>query len=243
MKRFLFFAILIIAFSASPAFAWNCTTPVQVRVQVPTGTLGNGTGDGSGQVVVDNGLTFICESLPTAGASATGGQGGTSSSTSNAAGGTSSSTQTQSSTATAASSGGNNSNNTNVAAPQIPVSSAYAPTSLPSAPCLKGFGIGVQSQAAGVSFGGSKVDAGCDERELARSYALLGSRLAACKILITSERSQKAGVTIDDCLGPVPVAAVPAAVLAPAAMYGGEAMPESLGDIARRYQAQRVQIQ
>jgi hypothetical protein len=33
-------------------------------VQVPTGTVGSGTGDGSGQVVVDNGLTFECETLP-----------------------------------------------------------------------------------------------------------------------------------------------------------------------------------
>jgi hypothetical protein len=47
------------------AFAWNCSTPGQVRVQVPTGTVGTGTGDGSGQVVVDNGLTFVCETLPT----------------------------------------------------------------------------------------------------------------------------------------------------------------------------------
>ena len=58
--------LLIIATAlACPAFAWNCTTAGQVRVQVPAGTVGNGTGDGSGQVVVDNGLTFICEALPT----------------------------------------------------------------------------------------------------------------------------------------------------------------------------------
>jgi len=51
---------------AVPAYGWNCSTSGQVRVQVPAGTVGNGTGDGSGQVVVDNGLTFICEALPTA---------------------------------------------------------------------------------------------------------------------------------------------------------------------------------
>ena len=49
----------------SACFGWNCTTPGQVRVQVPTGTKGTGTGDGSGQVVVDNGLPFVCETLPT----------------------------------------------------------------------------------------------------------------------------------------------------------------------------------
>src|ERR1700690_2918727 len=50
----------------SVCFAWNCTTPGQIRVQVPTGTVGSGTGDGSGQVVVDSGLTFECEAPPTA---------------------------------------------------------------------------------------------------------------------------------------------------------------------------------
>ena len=44
----------------SPAFGWNCTGN-NIRVQVPTGTLGTGTGDAPGNVVVDNGLTFECE--------------------------------------------------------------------------------------------------------------------------------------------------------------------------------------
>jgi len=60
------FALALFALVLSvPAFAWNCTAPGQIRVQVPTGTVGNGTGDGSGQVVVDSGLTFECETLPT----------------------------------------------------------------------------------------------------------------------------------------------------------------------------------
>jgi hypothetical protein len=47
------------------AQAWNCTTPGQIRVQVPNGTTGNGQGDGSGQVVTVEGLTFECEASPT----------------------------------------------------------------------------------------------------------------------------------------------------------------------------------
>lgn len=58
-------AFLFVLLSMS-AFAWNCTQPGQVRVQVPTGTIGNGVGDGPGQVVVDNGLTFQCQTLPSA---------------------------------------------------------------------------------------------------------------------------------------------------------------------------------
>jgi hypothetical protein len=58
-------AVVFVLLSLS-AFAWNCTQPGQVRVQVPTGTVGNGIGDGPGQVVVDNGLTFQCQTLPPA---------------------------------------------------------------------------------------------------------------------------------------------------------------------------------
>ena len=47
-----------------PAQAWNCSTPGQIRVQVPNGTVGTGTGDGSGQVVVVGGLTFQCQNPP-----------------------------------------------------------------------------------------------------------------------------------------------------------------------------------
>ena len=62
MKKFMYALVVLCATSA---FGWNCSTSGQVRVQVPAGTVGNGTGDGSGQVVVDSGLTFECETLPT----------------------------------------------------------------------------------------------------------------------------------------------------------------------------------
>ncbi len=70
MKNFVL-AIAVSLLLTCSAFGWNCTTPGQVRVQVPTGTVGAGTGDGSGQVVVDDGLTFICEALPTGSATST----------------------------------------------------------------------------------------------------------------------------------------------------------------------------
>jgi hypothetical protein len=52
----------------------------------------------------------------------------------------------------------------------------------------------------GGSFGGNKIDEGCDARETARAFALLGSRVAACKVMINTKQSKKAGVTMDDCL-------------------------------------------
>ena len=63
MKKMLYALVVLCTTSA---FGWTCNVPGQIRVQVPTGTVGNGVGDGSGQVVVDNGLTFECETLPTA---------------------------------------------------------------------------------------------------------------------------------------------------------------------------------
>ena len=63
MKKYLAIALLMFACNGL-AMAWDCKVPGQVRVQVPTGTIGNGVGDGDGQVVVDSGLTFICEKLP-----------------------------------------------------------------------------------------------------------------------------------------------------------------------------------
>jgi hypothetical protein len=233
----LFFALLC----CSPAFAWNCSTSGQVRVQVPAGTIGSGTGDGPGQVVVDNGLTFECETLPTTApnagntntntnnntSTATGGNataaGGNASST--ATGGNSTSNQTQgqkqgqSQSSNNQSAGGSVSNvgNSveNIEAPKIPVASAYAPTTIPSAPCVKGFGAGIQTMPIGGSLGGSKVDAGCDIREDARSFFLAGSRLAGCKMLVSSKRSQKAGVTLQDCLTTPPIVVAPVPVVQP----------------------------
>lgn len=252
MKKTMLLAVILCAASA---FGWNCTTPGQVRVQVPTGTVGSGTGDGSGQVVVDSGLTFICEALPTATTTPTTTNSNTNNSASNSTSGASSTasatggnssvnssvnntnnlsqsqkqqqqqTQSQSNTSTNSnqSAGGSVSNVgnsvTTVEAPKIPVASAYAPTSLPSAPCVKGFGGGVQTMAVGGSFGGSKIDAGCDAREFARSFALLGARVPACKMLVQTKQARKAGITMEECLAttPAPVVQAPVVIAPPVA--------------------------
>lgn len=102
------------------------------------------------------------------------------------------------------------------------MASAYAPTALPSAPCIKGFGAGVQTLPIGGSFGGSKVDTGCDDRETARAYALLGSRLAACKTLVYGSKNQKLAkkhpeqaITVDECMQQDEVQQQQTAVVAP----------------------------
>jgi hypothetical protein len=232
--------LIALALSVTPAFAWNCTTPGQVRVQVPTGTKGTGTGDGSGQVVVDSGLTFICEALPVATtqppSSNTNSNTNNNSSASNSStsasvsakqkqqqsqnqsqtanGGNSTSSSTSASTSTGGNAVGNgvNSNNsiTNVAAPKIPVASAITPPILPTVPCFKGYGGSAQTMAFGASFGGGKVDKGCNARELARSFS--GPQTtASCKILLATKEAQAAGITMEDCL---PIVA-PIAVVAP----------------------------
>jgi hypothetical protein len=108
---------------------------------------------------------------------------------------------------------GNGSNNTttNVAASKIPVASAIAPPALPSAPCIKSYGGSAQTMAFGASFGGGKVDEGCDTRETARSFSGI-SKVAQCKLLVSTKASKKAGVTMEDCMGPVEV---PVASIAP----------------------------
>src|ERR1700675_4232472 len=100
MKKYFAIAVMIIGCSLS-SLAWNCTGN-NIRVQVPTGTKGTGTGDAPGNVVVDNGLTFECEppivtpppTTPSTTANtsnSTSGASATSGSTSSATGGNSSS--------------------------------------------------------------------------------------------------------------------------------------------------------
>jgi hypothetical protein len=127
----------------------------------------------------------------------------------------------QQSSASDASGAGANSNNTtnNVEAAKIPVATAYAPTSIPTVPCFKGFGAGAQAPNLGLSLGGGKVDQGCDARETARTYMLMGARKAACKVMVFSKKNQKKPaaqqVTMDDCMYQEPVPVVAAAVSAP----------------------------
>jgi hypothetical protein len=75
---------------------------------------------------------------------------------------------------------------------------------MPTVPCFKGYGAGVQTGLIGGSFGGGKVDQGCDDRELARAFS--GPQtIASCKILVSTKKAVAAGITLEDCL-PTPVA-------------------------------------
>ena len=66
MKAVIAAVVLAMAVFCSPAAkAWDCTQPGQIRVQVPSGTVGTGTGDGPGQVVTVEGITFQCQTPPT----------------------------------------------------------------------------------------------------------------------------------------------------------------------------------
>ena len=119
----------------------------------------------------------------------------------------------------AATNNGNGSNNTttNVAAPKIPVNTAYAPSAFPTVPCFKGYGGGVQVAQAGVSFGGGKIDGNCAILETARSFGVAGSWLAYCKVMLTDKYVKAAGVTLQDCLDRyVPTVPEPVAVIPPA---------------------------
>ena len=276
-------AVAVCLAFATPAHAWNCTTPGAIRVQVPNGTTGTGTGDGLGQVVVDSGLTFECEILPpttppttnpssststssansaansasnsasnssassnqnqsqkqrqtqTANggqATATGGQGGaggsasvgnvsstssvsksgnstlknvgnsSNSNTNSATGGN----QSQSSTATAQGNGDNSNNYENVTNVPRDTATAVAPTVLPTVPCFKGIGAGIQGPAFGASFGGGKIDANCAELEASR---LAPSLIARCKVYLENKYVKQAGVTMADCMTvPVPASVI-----------------------------------
>jgi hypothetical protein len=161
------------------------------------GTGGSAAGGQGGSVTGGNSTNSNTNT-----ATGIGGQGGSVSGSGN-----SSNTNTNSAaggTGGTASNNGNGSNNsvstTTVTAPDIPVSTAYAPSTFPTVPCFKTAGIGIQTGLFGGSFGGGRVDTGCDQRELARSYFSIGARLAGCKILVNNKRSQESGVTLADCL-------------------------------------------
>ncbi len=236
------FAALAILLSAGSAKAWNCTTPGQIRVQVPAGTVGSGSGDGSGQVDTVEGITFECEVLPTtttpssnssnsasnsasnsssasnstsnsassavnktkvtatggnATASATGGSVGNISNTQHQSQ-SQSLTNSGNSSATASGNGNNSDNSTYIVPRQV--ASAIAPSVAPTTPCFKGFSGGGQSATFGFSFGGGKIDENCAELEASR---LAPSLVARCKVYLTNKYVKQAGVTMEDCLGPI----------------------------------------
>jgi hypothetical protein len=111
--------------------------------------------------------------------------------------------QTQSSSSN--NSGGNSSNsyssNTQVDASKIPVNTAFAPTTIPTVSCFKGFGAGVQTMPVGASFGGGKIDENCRALQTALHAP---NRLTYCKLFINLQDSKKAHITMEDCMGQDP---------------------------------------
>jgi hypothetical protein len=141
--------------------------------------------------------------------------GGSASSLSNATGGASNSTAS-------ASNNGNGSNNstysntTNVAAPKIPVATALAPETLPTSPCYKTYSGAGQAQSFGFSFGGGKVDKGCDDRETARLFAVAGNRIAFAKVMCDTPAAKRAHLTLEECAASLPAPVAVPIVQAPA---------------------------
>jgi hypothetical protein len=98
--------------------------------------------------------------------------------------------------------------------------SAIAPDTFPTSPCFKTASGAGQGAGFGFSLGAGKVDEGCDARETARILASMGSKTAACKLIVSTKASKRAGVTLADCLidsTPEQLQPVPSVVIVPPA--------------------------
>jgi hypothetical protein len=113
--------------------------------------------------------------------------------------------------ASASNEGNNTSITTNVAAPKIPVNSAYAPNAFPTANCAMAYSGAGQGMLAGAAGAFTRIDKTCQQIETARSFALYDARTAYCKVMISTKWAKKAHVTLEDCMTkeavPVPVPA------------------------------------
>ena len=197
--------------SPTPTPVTPAPTPTPAPAPTPTAptTLTSGSNSTSGASSVSGSSSVATGG--TSNATANGGQGGSA---------TQGQTQSSSNTASASNNGSNVTNTTNVAAPKIPVSTAYAPNAYPTAPCQQGFSAGGQAVAGGISFGGSKTNKVCQMEELARGFILGGSRIAFCKEMVAAAKKadKHTTVTIEDCMyePPAPQTTVVAAPPAPA---------------------------
>jgi len=225
LKMFTIVVVLFCSFACSSARAWECTTPGQIRVQVPPGTKGNGSGNGDGQVDTVEGITFQCQTPKTGDPSLSQKQKQKQSQTQNQSSNNSnnnsnqnsnqntnnnSSNSTSSSTSNASNGGQQNAQETNIVT-NVPrqVASAIAPETLPTSPCFKTYSGAGQTGTLGLSFGGGKVDKGCDDRETARLFAVAGNRLAFAKIMCQTPAAKRAKLTLSDCLQAVPAPPAP----------------------------------
>jgi hypothetical protein len=131
--------------------------------------------------------------------------------------------QGQEQSATAVNEGNNTSITTNVAAPKIPVNSAYAPNAFPTANCAMAYSGAGQGMLAGAAGAFTRIDKTCQQIETARSFALYDARAAYCKVMISTKWAKKAKVTLEDCMtkeavpAPTPAAAVQPEVKTPVA--------------------------
>jgi hypothetical protein len=122
--------------------------------------------------------------------------------------------QSQTATATATGNGDNSNDYSSVTNVPRDTATAVAPTVLPTVPCFKGVGVGIQGPAFGASFGGGKIDENCAELEAAR---MAPSLVARCKVYLRNKYVREAGVTMADCMAQQTVQVAVAAPVAPPA--------------------------
>jgi hypothetical protein len=220
------FVVVAMLLSGSSAFAWNCSDPLASRVDVGATKPGTGAGDGDGQWYRGSDAKnptdyYVCEvpqppttgvknkskSTSTSNSAATVGPVSSYSGVSNSGNSfnmltyAASQNQTQSSTNTnTATNLGNNSSQSTTFEQVHQTASAIAPETFPTSPCFKTISGAGQGGSFGLSFGAGKIDEGCDARETARLLASIGSKTAACKLIVSTKAAKNANVTLADCL-------------------------------------------
>jgi hypothetical protein len=178
--------------SGSSSNSGSSSTSTSGSSSTATGGSATATGGNSSSGVTNSGNSSNTNTNNNTAQGGAGGAGGSA---------TQGQKQGQSQSSSANNSGGNSANsyssNTNVAAPQIPVNSAFAPTQIPTVSCFKGFGAGVQTMPVGASFGGGKIDENCRALQTALHAP---NRLTYCKLYVNLQDSKKAHITMEDCM-------------------------------------------
>lgn len=186
------------------AFAWDCTVPGQIRVQVASNYTGNGVGDGNNQVVSQGGLNFACQYDPAAPSNTN-----NSTSSSTATGGSANQhqgqQQSQSNTSTNTNSNSNQSaggsvSNVGNSVTDIPRQAppALGPTIFPSG-CNGSLSGGASAPIGGISIGGTKQDHHCQQMQTAAMFISQGNIEAAARILCRTWAARDAKLSLEDC--------------------------------------------
>lgn len=95
-------------------------------------------------------------------------------------------------------------------APDIPVSTAYAPNMSPSAQCMGVASGGVQGMSIGISLGKSYESTPCNQRELARIFFQMGEKTAALDVLCSMDGAGVVGICKKPVPAPVAISPAPA---------------------------------